>query len=62
MRFGLRQILLLIALVLFLLASVMDENTIDLLSWGLAALAGGLLVGDLGIDFQGRGTTRRGTL
>jgi hypothetical protein len=57
MRLDLRGVLLGVAILLFLLAVVLDENQFDLLSLGLAALAGALLVGDLGLDrrFSGRG-------
>lgn len=59
MRFGLRAILLIVAIVMFVLAVILDENAFDLMALGLAALAGSLLVGDLGLD---RALDRRGPL
>ena len=50
MRFGLRAILLIVAIVMFVLAVILDENAFDLMALGLAALAGSLLVDDLGLD------------
>ena len=50
MRLGLRAILLIIAVVLFLLVFILDENEFDLLAAGLACLAGALLVDDLGLE------------
>jgi hypothetical protein len=43
MQFGLRAILLLVAVVLFVLAALSDSNQGDYLAWGLAAFAGGHL-------------------
>jgi hypothetical protein len=60
MRFGLRGILLILAIMMFLLAIVMDEDSLDVLALGLALLAGALLVGDLGLDRAL--PTRRGPL
>ena len=59
MRFGLRAILLIVAIVMFVLAVILDENAFDLMALGLAALAGSLLVADLGLD---RALDRRGPL
>ncbi len=50
MRFGLRAILLIVAIVMFVLAVILDENAFDLMALGLAVLAGSLLVDDLGLD------------
>ncbi len=50
MRIGARSILLIIAVVLFLLIFILDENEIDLLAGGLAAFACSFLVDDLGVD------------
>lgn len=50
MHFGLRSILLIVAIVLFVLAVILDENAFDLLALGLAALAGSLLVEELGLE------------
>lgn len=46
MTLGLRSILLLVAIVLFLIAALADGSA-DLLYFGLAAFAGSFLVGDL---------------
>lgn len=54
MKFGLRSILLLVAVVLFVMAMLIEENFSDLLALGLAAFAGALLVSDLKIG-RGRG-------
>lgn len=59
MRLGLRAILLIVAILLFVLAVILDENQFDLVALGLAALAGALLVGELGLD---RAFDRRGPL
>ena len=48
MNFGLRTILLVAAVVLFLLALFLDENYNDLLALGLLAFAGAFLVEGLG--------------
>lgn len=50
MRFGLRGLLLILAVVLFVLAVFLDENALDLIAIGLALLSGAFLVGDLGLD------------
>ena len=57
MRFGIRGLLLVVAVVLFVLAVVLDENASDLLAIGLALMAGAMLVGELGVDrpLDGRG-------
>jgi hypothetical protein len=59
MRFGLRAILLIVAIVMFVLAVIVDESAFDLVALGLALVAGSLLVGDLGLD---RAMDRRGPL
>jgi hypothetical protein len=59
MRFGLRAILLIVAIVMFVLAVIVDESAFDLVALGLALVAGSLLVGDLGLD---RARDRRGPL
>jgi hypothetical protein len=46
MNLGLRALLLIAAVVLFVLAAISDSNFGDLLAWGLACLAGALLVGE----------------
>jgi len=57
MRFGLRAILLIVAIVMFILAVIVDESAFDLVALGLALVAGSMLVGDLGLD---RAMDRRG--
>jgi hypothetical protein len=49
MRIGLREILLAIAIVLFIVAALSNSNPFDYLAYGLACLAGALLVGELGL-------------
>ena len=49
MTLGLRGLLLIVAVVLFIVAALSDTNQGDLIAWGLAATAGALLVGELGI-------------
>ena len=57
MRFGIRGLLLVVAVVLFVLAVVLDENASDLLAIGLALMAGAMLVCELVMDrpLDGRG-------
>ena len=56
MRFGLRVPLIGLAVVLFVIAVFTEERSSDLIALGLAALALGLIVDELGI---GRGLGRR---
>jgi hypothetical protein len=46
---GLRALLLLVALILFIVAAVGD-TTGDWIAWGLACLTGAFLVGEAGVD------------
>ena len=48
MNLGLRTILLIVAVVLFVLAALTDSNSVDLLAFGLACLAGAFVVDELG--------------
>jgi hypothetical protein len=48
MNLGLRALLLIAAVILFVSAALSDSNVGDLLAWGLACLAGALLVGETG--------------
>jgi hypothetical protein len=59
MQFGLRTILLLVAVVLFILAWLIEDNYTDLLALGLAAFAGGFLVEALGWGERTFGTSPR---
>jgi hypothetical protein len=57
-RIGIRQILLLAAVVLFVLAAITDSsNSFDFLAIGLACLAAALVVDELGL--RGRRWGRR---
>ena len=56
MKFGLREILLAVAVVLFLLALFLDQSAVDLVTAGLAAFAAGVLV--TGMDVSGLGGRR----
>ena len=57
MNFGVRTILLLAAVVLFVLAVFMDENYADMLALGLAAFAGAFLSDALGYADRTFGNT-----
>jgi hypothetical protein len=57
-RIGLRQILLIAAVVLFVVSALSTGNSFDLLAYGLACLAGALLIGELGLG-KGRMRLRR---
>jgi peptidoglycan/LPS O-acetylase OafA/YrhL len=46
MTLGLRSLLLLVAIILFVVAVFSDTNWSDLVAWGLAAFAASFLVGD----------------
>ena len=54
MQFGLRAILLIVAIVLFVVAIFTEGNQGDLLAIGLAAFAAAFLVEDLNIGPRGR--------
>jgi hypothetical protein len=56
MRLGIRSLLLIVAVVLLVLAAIVDDNSFDLLALGLAAFAAAFVVDDLGL-----GTARVGT-
>jgi hypothetical protein len=47
-RIGLRQILLIAAVILFVVAALSDTNPSDLLAYGLACLAAAFVVEELG--------------
>jgi hypothetical protein len=55
MRLGVRSILLLVAVILFIVAAISNDNFGDLLAFGLAAFAAAFLVDDFGLDAGGRG-------
>ena len=61
MNFGLRTILLLAAVVLFVIAVFTDENWSDLVALGLAAFAGAFLSDALGYADRTFGGDRRDT-
>ncbi len=44
MNFGLKALLLLLAIVLFIVGALSDENKPDLLFWGLAVFAAAFIV------------------
>ena len=50
LRLGLRSVLLVVAIVMFVLAVILDQNAFDVAMIGLACLSGAFLVGELGID------------
>lgn len=49
MNLGLRSLLLIVAIILFVVAVFSDTNWTDLVAWGLAAFAGSFLAGDVDI-------------
>jgi hypothetical protein len=55
MRVGLRSILLIVAIVLFVVAMLRETNASDLIALGLAVFAGAFLIGDLGLGGRMRG-------
>jgi hypothetical protein len=55
---GLRALLLIVAIVLFVLAALTDTRYADYLAWGLACTAAALLVGELGIGMRLGGRRR----
>ncbi len=55
MRFGLREILLAVAVVLFLLSVFVEESSGELLAFGLAAFAAGVLLTGVDVSRWGRG-------
>ncbi len=59
MKFGLHSILLLVAVVLFVLAWLIDDNYFDFLALGLAAFAGAFLATALGMGDRTFGNTSR---
>jgi hypothetical protein len=60
MSFGVRTILLLVAVILFIVAAIVDDPT-DWWSFGLAAFAAAFLVAEMGWDRSFSGpATRRG--
>ena len=54
MNLGLRALLLIAAVILFVVAAISDSNSGDLLAWGLACLAGALLVSETGFARLGK--------
>jgi uncharacterized membrane protein YgdD (TMEM256/DUF423 family) len=57
-RVGLRQILLIAAVVLFAIAAITDSSSIDYLAIGLACFAGALVVDELGFGRRALGRRR----
>ncbi len=55
MRWGAREILLAVAVVLFVLAIFLEANTVELLAGGLAAFALGVLLTGVVTSRWGRG-------
>jgi hypothetical protein len=56
---GLKSLLLIVAVVLFVLAALTDTRYADYLAWGLACTAGALLVEALGLGGINLGGSRR---
>ena len=53
MKLGLRTLLMIVAVLLFLIAGISDDNYADLLAFGLAAFAAAFAVDDLGLAVPG---------
>jgi hypothetical protein len=58
MTLGLRAVLLIVAVILFVIGALSDEGQADLIAFGLACVAGALLVEELGLG-RGRFGLRR---
>jgi peptidoglycan/LPS O-acetylase OafA/YrhL len=58
MNLGLRSLLLLVAIILFVVAVFSDTNWNDLVAWGLAAFAAAFLVGDSNLSSFASGRRR----
>jgi hypothetical protein len=54
-RFGIREILLAAAVVLFLLSVFVEESAAELIAFGLAAFAAGVLLTGVDVSRWGRG-------
>jgi hypothetical protein len=54
MTLGLRPILLLVAIILFIVAALSTTNELDYIAFGLACTAGALLVGEVGLGGLGK--------
>jgi hypothetical protein len=61
MEFGLRTILLIVAVVLFVLAWLINDSYGDLIALGLTAFAGSFLVDALGLGERTFSTSSGGT-
>lgn len=49
-NYGVKTLLMVAAVLVFILAALNDDHYADLLAWGLAAFAGSFLLADLGWD------------
>ena len=58
MNLGLKGLLLLLAMVLFIIGALSDENQQDLLFWGLAVFAAGHIVESLPLGNLGPNRSR----
>jgi hypothetical protein len=54
MNLGLRALLLIAAVILFVFAAISDSSFGDLVAWGLGCFAGALLVGETGFARIGK--------
>jgi hypothetical protein len=54
LNLGLRALLLIAAVILFVAAALSDDNYADLLAFGLACLAGAFLLGETGFARFGK--------
>jgi peptidoglycan/LPS O-acetylase OafA/YrhL len=58
MNLGLRSLLLLVAIILFVVAAISSTNWDDYVAWGLAAFAASFLVGDTNLGSFAGGRRR----
>jgi len=62
MQLGLRAILLVVAIILFIVAAITNgDNSFNFLTFGLACVAAALLVEELGVGGAGRLSGGRGS-
>jgi len=57
-NFGLRTLLLMLAVIVFVLAVFSEQDFENLIAWGLAAVAFSFLLGDIGWDRRYGGSRR----
>jgi peptidoglycan/LPS O-acetylase OafA/YrhL len=58
MNLGIRSLLLLVAIILFVVAALSNSNWSDFVAWGLAAFAASFLAGDVNVGSFAGGRRR----